>query len=179
MAKRSTGKPEQRKPEKTYQRRWANQYSQVWTDATIERLADDMLEWFQKKENIWLKDFSVERMVHFQRFDEWADRNGYFGFVFSFCKAMQESKLVRLGLSKNFNASMPIFALKNVAGWRDVRELTGPEGQPLIPQAKDPFNELAKVCLAVGVTFSANDDGNGSEKSTRSGKAGTMAKGAP
>jgi hypothetical protein len=156
MAKRSTGKSEQRKPKNSYQQRWANQYSQAWTDSAIERLADEMLVWFQKEENLWLKDFCVEKMVHFQRFAEWANRNGYFAFILSACKIIQESKLVKLGLSKNFNVSMPIFALKNVAGWRDVRELTGPEGQPLIP-SKDPYEELAEICLNLSVTLPGGD----------------------
>jgi hypothetical protein len=170
MAKKS----EQRKPKKAHRRRWANQYSQVWTNSAIERLADEMLEWFRDQDNIWLKDFSVQRMVHFQRFDEWTNRNGYFAFIYSICKSIQESKLVKLGLSKQFNASMPIFALKNVAGWRDVRELTGPEGQPLIP-SKDPYEELAEILIKLGVTFPGGDGRDGGKRSARKGSVGPVA----
>ena len=112
-----------RKPEK-YKRRYGNQFKRSWNDSAIERIADDMLDWFKLPEHLWLKDFAIEKMINAQRFDEWSKRNEYFRYILGLCKDMQESKLLRMGLNKKINAGMPIFALKNVAGWRDKQEVT-------------------------------------------------------
>jgi hypothetical protein len=104
-------------------RRWGNQFSKAYTDAEIEAIADQLVEWFKDARNVWLKDFATEQMLGSQRISEFASKNEYFAFCYNIAKDMQESRLVRLGMSKQVSASMPIFALKNVAGWRDVQDM--------------------------------------------------------
>ena len=58
-------------------------------------------------------------MIGRQRLAEFTQRSVYFANIYEFCKDKQESYLFKLGLSKSVNTGMPIFALKNVAGWRD------------------------------------------------------------
>lgn len=124
LASDTIKKPEKKKKE--YVRKWGNQFSQVFTDEEIERIADEMLTWFEetdvskpdKPKNIWLKDFAIEKRINRQRFVEFAERNEYFKFIYEICKWKQESILFKLGLSKDYNSSMPIFGLKNL-GWKD------------------------------------------------------------
>ena len=109
-------------------RRWGNQFSKKYTDTEIERLGEEMVEWFGEKgesvtSNLWLKDFAISRMIGANRIGEFAEKNEYFASLLGICKDMQESKLVKLGMSKRVSGSMPIFALKNVAGWRDIQDL--------------------------------------------------------
>ena len=81
-----------------------------------------MLKWFRDEENYWLKDFAITQNISRQRISEFSKSNEYFNYINSLCKDMQESKLVKLGLNKNINSSMPIFALKNVCKWTDKQE---------------------------------------------------------
>jgi len=104
-------------------RKWGNQFSKKYTDEEIELIGEELLEWFGEANNIWMKDFAISRMIGAARISEFSARNEYFAYLLGIAKEMQESKLVRLGLSKKFNPSMPIFALKNVAGWRDVQDM--------------------------------------------------------
>jgi hypothetical protein len=111
--------------EEAYTRKWGNQFSKKYTDEEIERIADEMHEWFiTAKENgkqVWLKDFAASQMMGGQRISEFAKQNEYFAFVLGICKDIQESVLFKLGLTTK--SSMPIFALKNVAGWTDKQDL--------------------------------------------------------
>ena len=97
-------------------------WNKKYTDPEIERIADEMLEWFKEDKNVWLSDFAIQKLISRQRFSCFAKKNEYFNYVYDICKAMQESKLVKIGMSKRANATMAIFALKNVAGWRDTIE---------------------------------------------------------
>jgi len=103
------------------ERKWGNQFSKKYTDDEIELLGEEMIEWFRKRKNVWLHDFAAEKMIGAQRVSEFAERNDYFGYLLGVAKQMQESKLFKLG--KTWTAAMPIFALKNVAGWRDRQEI--------------------------------------------------------
>ena len=115
-------------------RRWGNQFSKAYTDEEIESIADEMLEWFKsedknKPKNLWLKDFAIHKMLGQQRISEFAKQNEYFRWIYNICKDMQESYLFKLGLSKGVSGAMPIFALKNVAGWKDKVEVFEDEGE--------------------------------------------------
>lgn len=145
-----------------------------YTSEIIEEIGRRMLEWFKDPTNIWLRDFAISLGMSWQRFSEFAKVNDGFSEALKMAHDMQTSKLFRLGLSKNVNAAMPIFALKNTAGWRDVQELTGAGGQPLIPTVKDPYDELAKICLKLGVTFPGGNDGDGSKRGSRARKDGSL-----
>jgi hypothetical protein len=103
------------------ERKWGNQFSKKYTDDEIELLGEEMIEWFRKRKNIWLHDFTAQKMIGAQRISEFAERNDYFAYLLGIAKQMQESKLFKLG--KTWTGAMPIFALKNVAGWRDRQEI--------------------------------------------------------
>jgi hypothetical protein len=103
-------------------RRWGNQFQRRYSVEEIERIAEEMIEWFKVPQNLWLKDFSIANMFSPQRISEF-EQNEYFAYCHAIAKQMQESKLVKLGISRKVNPSMPIFALKNVAGWKDQQDV--------------------------------------------------------
>lgn len=105
-----------------YERKWGNQFAKHYDDKTIEQIADQMWEWFQAKENFWLKDFAIANMIHKNRIAEFAEKNEYFKWIYEMCKDAQESKAIRLGLNKKFNPAMPILILKNNHKWSDKLE---------------------------------------------------------
>jgi hypothetical protein len=93
-----------------------------YTDEYLEKLAKEMIAWFKKKKNWWLKDFSIEKGFCWSRFCEFAEVNKEFSLALELCKQIQESKLVH----KSFlpYQDRPAYnALKNVCGWRDQQNI--------------------------------------------------------
>ena len=86
----------------------------VYTDAFIENEAEAMLKWFKEPDNIWLKDFAELRGYSPNRFEEWEKQNIIFSGVYLRCKAIQESKLVKGGLTEQYNAGFAKFLLVNM-----------------------------------------------------------------
>lgn len=95
-----------------------------YTEEFINNLADKLETWMQVEDNYWLGTFAAENNLHRQRFPDFAAKNDKFQEVFEKAKQRQETKLYFLGLSKDHNAAMAIFALKNVANWRDKTDIT-------------------------------------------------------
>ncbi len=77
------------------------------------------------EEHYWLKGFAIEKGFPAQNLSEWARANKKFSEALKMAKDRQEYRLVGLGLSRDHNSAMPIFALKNCAGWRNVVGIEG------------------------------------------------------
>jgi len=116
----------------------------VLTDEWIEWVADQMLEWFrdsgeeETNEQIWLKDFARTIVSPVTGVPySWdglcaaCEENEKFSLALKTCKDTQESRLFKIGLTSR--SPMPVFALKNVAGWRDKQEVehSGKDGGPI------------------------------------------------
>lgn len=108
---------------KPYERLFGNQFNLKYDIEYIERLADEMMQWFSEKDGelIWLRDFAIEKGIGNQRISEFAEKNDYFKYILTLCKEKQESILFKLGLK--IKTAMPIFALKNCSGWKDKKEI--------------------------------------------------------
>ncbi len=95
-----------------------------WTDEKIEKAADDLLEWYEANPSHWfLTQFAVEYKYLKDSFDGWAEKNEKFRLALKMAKQIQELRIVQLGLASKVNPVMAIFTLKNVAGWRDRKDL--------------------------------------------------------
>ena len=106
-----------------------------YTPDYLDKLADELLKWINKPNSFWLKDFAIENGFASQQMTVFADSNEKFSLALKMAKDIQESKLVKMGFNKKYNCTMAIFALKNVAGWRDSKledtDLTDTEIQKL------------------------------------------------
>lgn len=106
---------------KKYQALFGNQFARKYTDDDIHRIGDELVLWFKNNpNNYYLKMFCVEKMINPQNISEWEAANKYFAYCLSIAKAIQEERIVRLGIKGN--PAMPIFILKNVAGMRDTQD---------------------------------------------------------
>jgi len=106
-------------PKIKYERMFGNQFNLKYDSDFIERIADEMWVWFQIKDNVWLKDFSISKMINQSRIGEFVKKNEYFAYLHSLCMELQESKLFKFGFSKKINVAMPILALKANHKWSD------------------------------------------------------------
>ena len=136
-------KTEQQVDFSKYEGKYKHELNKKYTKGEIEFLADEMLTWFGYRsksyelpktkdeydkylDTIWLRDIAQKLGTSWRRFSEFAEKNDYFHWALETCKDLQETKLVRLALSTKERARVTfiIFALKNVAKWRDSYDIT-------------------------------------------------------
>ena len=99
-----------------------------YTEKFIEKERVELDKWVEEKKgtvniNFWLGDFAVKRGYHRQRLSEFAEDSQKFSDTLKKAKQIQENKLVMGALLNKFNPTMAIFTLKNVAGWRDKKDV--------------------------------------------------------
>lgn len=92
-----------------------------YTDDYIEDLSIKLDKWIADPTNFWLGTFAAEQGFNRHRLNEFAVKNETFKAIYEKAKQVQENKIFMLGLSNKGNPTMCIFALKNVAGWRDMK----------------------------------------------------------
>jgi hypothetical protein len=92
-----------------------------YTDDFISDIALKLDKWIQEPDKFWLGSFAAENGFGRQRLSDFAAKSQLFAEIYEKAKQVQENKLFMLGLSNKGNATMVIFALKNVAGWRDAK----------------------------------------------------------
>lgn len=128
--------------EKNYKPKYSHLRNKHYTENEISLLADEMLKWFEDKNNLWLKDFAISKRIARQRISEFCKRSEYFLFIYSLCNEIQESKFVKLGLLKKYNAALPIFALKNNCGWSDKQNFVTEEAPEIELKTIDDVMKL-------------------------------------
>lgn len=100
-----------------------------YDDKFIDSLAGELLEWIKGDKAYFLKNFAIEKGFSSQRLSEFAQKSDKFSEALKKAKDIQESRLFDLGLVTK-NQSFVIFALKNVANWRDAEKQTDNTDKP-------------------------------------------------
>lgn len=95
-----------------------------YTAEYVHKLGEELLAWLEVPANFWLGSFAVEKKMARARLQEIASTNEEFNQIYEIAKQTQENKIVLLAMEKKIDTTMAIFALKNVAGWRDKSEQT-------------------------------------------------------
>lgn len=131
-----TKKKEKKKPPapELYKRKWGNQFDQKYTDEEIEKIGDQMVEYFKSTPDaVYYTDFSSQFMINRQRLYEFEKKNKYFAYCYQIVKGIIISRFTKFGLGGK-NAVFPIFALKNVAKdeFKDRQDLVVSEGVKII-----------------------------------------------
>lgn len=89
------------------------------SDEDLEKYASELEVWMKDPQNIWLKDFALERDIDTSYLSEWAKRHKRFRQVYSKAKDWQESKLTKNSLFKRFDQRMTAMVLANHHGWTE------------------------------------------------------------
>lgn len=92
-----------------------------YTVEYVNRLADELLEYAETNPLPFFNKFALDRRIPPQSFsdDKAFFNNPKFSESLKIAKGWLEYKIVVAGLAKKVDNAMAIFALKNVAGWRD------------------------------------------------------------
>ena len=95
-----------------------------YTVEYVDKLAVSLIKWFHDDpERFWLKNFALENDMSPARLHELAKSNEKFSLALERAHAIQEGRIVEGAMTGKWNVGMSIFTLKNVAGWRDQRDV--------------------------------------------------------
>ena len=84
-----------------------------------------MLEWINstdsevKSTNFWLNDFAVSKKLVPKQIFLFCSKSEYFNVIYEICRLVQESKLLKMALYKEVNATPAVFILKSIIGTGD------------------------------------------------------------
>lgn len=100
--------------------KFRHQVGAKFTLPELKCLGDEMLEYMDNEENIWLRAFftSKERRISPKTIPGLCNQSEYFAFCYEIAMYIQEERLFKLGLKKN-NATA-IFALKAQHNWKET-----------------------------------------------------------
>jgi hypothetical protein len=94
----------------------------IYTDAVIEKYADDFKEWLKDPTHIWFKDFALDNDFDPDLLGIWAKKNVRFSGVLKMAKHKQESKLFNGGLTNSFNSNIVKFTLNVHHDWVEKKQ---------------------------------------------------------
>lgn len=93
-----------------------------YSEEDIEKLADELIDWMKDESHFWFKDFCLERGINPNLMTKLARENEKFSEAYELVKDMQESRVFKGALMKNFNPTMAKFVLMNCHGWSEKNE---------------------------------------------------------
>ncbi len=114
-----------------------------WTEKKSLELADELIKWLSKEDNIWINTFLAEKGLYPQITSELAEKYPKFSEALKRAKGLQEGKVVKNALTNMYNSTFSIFLLKNNFGWKDKveQEITHNIEQPLFPDPAKKENK--------------------------------------
>lgn len=125
-----------------YKPKWGKEINREYTDEEIMQLADEMLDWINSPEsdgkspNFWLNDFAASKKLVMRQMLSFCSKSEYFNAIYGICHSIQESKLLKMALYKEVNATPAVFILKSIIG-------TGENDRPAdIDSAKEQIEEM-------------------------------------
>lgn len=93
-----------------------------YTPEFIKNEAEELLKYGEEADIPLEYRFAANRGYFVQRMLEWAEKDELFYNALQRFKSLQVAKFVEGTMQKKFDTGMSIFALKNIAGWRDRSE---------------------------------------------------------
>jgi hypothetical protein len=105
----------------------------IYTDAYIEKMADEFKKWLLDEKHVWIKDFALDNDFDPDLFSIWAEKNEKFSGVYIQAKKRQESRLINGGLNSLYNSKIVQLVLSNCHGFTEKQEtkISGDSINPL------------------------------------------------
>lgn len=120
----------------------------LFTEQFIKTLTANLKAWIEDDNNYWLGSFAKDNHIHRQRLTEIAQMDEDFAYMYELAKQHQENRLVMKAMEGDLQHTMAIFALKNVAGWRDEQHIKAEGLAPVFiinPPKDAPRNRLTEA----------------------------------
>jgi len=118
----------------------------------INRLADEFSDWLKNANNVWFKDFALDKDIDPDLFSQWAKENDRFAGVYRQARHRQESRLINGGLLNAYNGSIVKLVLANAHGWKTDKTETKLSGD-----AANPLQFLLEKIDGEGKELAANE----------------------
>lgn len=97
-----------------------HQPNEWWTEDQIHAHADAMIKFYRLNQLAFVATkYLTQQGIPPSTYRRWITGNDYFGKKWELVKAICSERCQEYGCSKDFNASMFRFILKNAHGWRD------------------------------------------------------------
>jgi hypothetical protein len=132
----------------------------TYTKECLDLLAVEMVDWFKKRTNWWLKDFATQKGLVWRYLLELSKNHKELSDALELCKQMQESKLVHKSFLP-YQGYPAAFALKNVAGWRDRQDVDLNHSGEIKIISSIPRPVLSKAVVDEEGSLTIPEDGNG------------------
>lgn len=94
-----------------------------FTPAVVKDLTKKLLKWIEQPDSYWLGSFATANGMYRTQLNELASKDEGFSEAFKIALSVQEERIAKGAIEKRFDTVFSIFTLKNVAGWRDQRDL--------------------------------------------------------
>ena len=104
-----------------------------YSQADVEKFADELLLWLKDKGNVWFKDFCLDQDLDPDFMAEWAKENEKFAYAYKIANHRQESRLINLSFTGGASSAIAKFVLTNKHGYVDKQEtkISGDSVNPL------------------------------------------------
>lgn len=95
----------------------------IYTKASLDILAGDLIEWYSDEANWFLKDWFISKSIPFDYCKKMCEKSSDFKEAVSRAKDIMESRLVKKLIDKGWATAGIQFLLKNVIGYQDVSKV--------------------------------------------------------
>jgi len=124
-----------------------------YTKEFLDNEAEEFIKWMKLPRSIYFKEFALNRGYRPSRMVEFAEMNEKFSEALTYAREWQEMRLVKGGLTKDFDSSFTKFVMAHTCGWKEEKNVNiTSNGNPLPDWAKDAegkskdlVNELTKT----------------------------------
>lgn len=96
----------------------------TWTDEKIEQMAEEFEQWLKYPNSLFYKDFCLEKFINPDVMVYWAQRNDRFARALEYSKHIQESRLKKGAIFKNYDVGFTKFLLVNNHGAKPYSDKT-------------------------------------------------------
>lgn len=104
---------------------------EIYTNEVIEKMAEELLEWIKKPDNIFFDDFCLDQDINPDYMSVWAQKNKRFLGAYEVAKKKEANKIKKGALTKDYDGGFAKFLLINNHGMAEKTESKISSDNPL------------------------------------------------
>lgn len=115
---------------------FGNTNAQKWTEESLLKLGNELLEWLKSPKNIFFEKFLIEYDLYGTMLGTYTEKYPSFSQLISRAKKIQEYKIVEGAIVKDFDSGMTKFMLINNHGYVSDKQQIEQTGKQTIEFVK-------------------------------------------